>query len=232
MSTLHCRCGETHSRVMNRAGLLPLRCRYLGGVGHTFDQYLSQTASQPKDSNLQHTCQADLCCARATASKNAAITDIKCTAGMVCSHAVPGANKFISCCTPEQFALYDVLLYALLKERPVYAFVLDVNCRFSQHFKTRFTPPQAVTLFLIGWLHSKAGHGLHCQLEYNAMFAEDMGRCIGEQTEQLWVSVGSLLPHTVMVDMYSLMFALSLNLLHIMQLDQLLYNCRHTAQYS
>lgn len=40
----------------------------------------------------------------------------------------------------------------------------------------------------IGWLHAKAGHNVDCQLKFNAMFCELLGRCFGEGIEQLWVS--------------------------------------------
>lgn len=40
----------------------------------------------------------------------------------------------------------------------------------------------------IGWLHAKAGHNVDCQLQFNAMFGEQLGRNFGEGIEQLWVS--------------------------------------------
>jgi hypothetical protein len=41
-------------------------------------------------------CQADLVTATASAPKNHAVTDIKTTGGMLCGHAAPGRDKFIS----------------------------------------------------------------------------------------------------------------------------------------
>jgi hypothetical protein len=48
--------------------------------------------------------------------------------------------------------------------------------------------PEAVQMeFVVGWLHSRAGHKLECQLESCSMFKEGLGRLIGEMMEQIWV---------------------------------------------
>ena len=41
----------------------------------------------------------------------------------------------------------------------------------------------------LGWLHSKAGHDMGCQLKFSVLYAEGFGRAIGEKAEQLRVSL-------------------------------------------
>jgi hypothetical protein len=42
-------------------------------------------------------------------------------------------------------------------------------------------------LWVVGWLHSKAGHKVDCQLKFCSMFRSNTGRLIGEMMEQIWV---------------------------------------------
>lgn len=96
------------------------------------------------------------------------------------------------CPDAENFSAYDAVFVSKLKVEPDLfdALCIDVNCRYQSHF--RFHHPVYAALIptmLVGWLHSNAGHNLSCQLEFCGMYYEDMGRCVGEQTEQLWVSI-------------------------------------------
>lgn len=68
-------------------------------------------------------------------------------------------------------------------------FCLDINCQLAGNIK-RNHPKLALKIkkFMVGWLHSNAGHKLACQLNFCSMFREGTGRAIGEQPEQFWVS--------------------------------------------
>lgn len=87
--------------------------------------------------------------------------------------------------------MYDVIFYHLLVGLflLVDAIFLDINCRYAPHVKIH-VPELAchLPLMLVGWLHANAGHNLQCQLKYCGMYQDLLGRCIGEQCEQLWVS--------------------------------------------
>jgi hypothetical protein len=191
------KCGQTHKNVCDELGLFPLRHRYLGlRINKTFQRYVDHPDTAIKRAHAEKvvgpaltSCQADLVAATASAPKNHAITDIKTTAGMLCGHAVPGRDKFISCPTAENYALYDIMLDSLADERVIHAFALDVNCRYSHHLKICLPEVyKKIRKFIIGWLHSKAGHGLACQLKFSGLHVGDgLGRAIGEQAEQLWV---------------------------------------------
>lgn len=100
---------------------------------------------------------------------------------------------FISCPDPECFAGFDAIFVPKLlsKDAPkLDAIIIDVGCRYEAHFKYHHEVVSAqVPHVFVGWLHSNAGHNLSCQLKFCGMYHEGMGRCIGEQTEQLWVSL-------------------------------------------
>lgn len=127
------------------------------------------------------------------ASKAGGVTDIKCTVGTCCaSHGVPLKGGFLSGDSHEQFAHYVALLYVLRPLLPALkAVLLDINCQFGKHVQANYPGALAAGLaFYIGWLHARAGHGISCQLQYSAVFQADMGRCVGELIEQLWVRGG------------------------------------------
>jgi hypothetical protein len=44
------------------------------------------------------------------------------------------------------------------------------------------------TDYVVGWLHSKAGHQLKCQLDFCSMFKPETGRMPAENMEQVHVS--------------------------------------------
>ena len=72
---------------------------------------------------------------------------------------------------------------------------MDSNCQYSAHLRNLAGPAVLQDLECrIGWLHSKAGHNIDCQLKFSALYAKGFGRAIGENAEQLHVS--SLLPLT------------------------------------
>ena len=66
--------------------------------------------------------------------------------------------------------------------------VLDFNCKFSAHAKNHWCNAFKGIVFLIGWLHSKSGHKLECQLGFSSMYRPGTGRLVGENMEQVWVS--------------------------------------------
>lgn len=104
---------------------------------------------------------------------------------------------FLSCPDEENFAAYDsIFVPVLLSNNPPSfdAVCIDVGCRYKAHFKHHHPVVSAkFPHVLVGWLHSNAGHNLSCQLQFCGMYYEGMGRCIGEQTEQLWVSLSMFL---------------------------------------
>jgi Kyakuja-Dileera-Zisupton transposase len=197
-------CGRTHTAVCNQLHYHPKIETFVTVANTQKLEELQRQAGVRQDDDVDYVCQADLSCARAAPCKGGAVTDIKCTAGMVCTHVVPARGLFIQSSSPEHFMLYDVLLLTLLdrlaeQNQQLKGFLLDINCRFSSHFKhfiqRNFPDVNAYAyvgatsfLWMIGWLHSKAGHNLQCQLDFSALFKDGTGRCIGEQCEQLWVS--------------------------------------------
>jgi len=124
------------------------------------------------------------------------VLDEKCIVGGACKHAVPVKHTFATSSRHEHFALYGAMLAMCLFGSATQAplaptlqdFQLDINCQFSKWFIKHLPQLAAPLCFTIGWLHSKAGHNLECQLEFSAMFAEGLGRADGEQMERVWVS--------------------------------------------
>lgn len=90
-------------------------------------------------------------------------------------------------CLPEWLLCSVLPACCQVLKLAVDAFFLDINCQFSKHVAANCGHLAAGIRFYIGWLHAKAGHNLECQLEFNGLFADGLGRCIGEYIEQLWV---------------------------------------------
>jgi hypothetical protein len=105
-------------------------------------------------------------------------------------------SSFIFCPTHESFAYYDLLLsgvHAELKKAGIElkGLMLDTNCRYCPHAERDLAFDLKASegfIYNVGWLHSKAGHKLDCQLKFSSMYSAGLGRCIGESMEQLWVS--------------------------------------------
>jgi hypothetical protein len=90
----------------------------------------------------------------------------------------------------EHFGQYKAMVAVVRHHLPeLQVLLLDINCQVSKHLQRRM-PTQAGDLrFYICGMHAKAGHNLECQLLFNSMFGQDLGRgCFGEGIEQLWVS--------------------------------------------
>lgn len=107
---------------------------------------------------------------------------------------------FYNCPDDENFSGYDAIFVSALAANGHFcdALCLDVNCRYQAHFKNHHPVYAAmIPTMLVGWLHSNAGHNLSCQLKFCGMYYESMGRCIGEQPEQLWVSCGGIAHHVL-----------------------------------
>lgn len=84
----------------------------------------------------------------------------------------------------------DVCQHAKGRDRKLEAFFLDINCQYASHLRNLAGAEILEELRChVGWLHSKSGHGLDCQLKFSAMFAKDLGRAIGEDAEQLHVRI-------------------------------------------
>lgn len=148
----------------------------------------------PRAAGGDATCTANLTCARPVAAGNSTVKDVECFAGAVCSCGVPVQGMFVSCGVPECFPVYDSMMATIQGaiecdgDQSVKAIMLDIACQFGPSFKTRFSHSLPELLFRVGWLHSKAGHNLACQLKSGGEFTAGLGRCIGEAIEQLWVS--------------------------------------------
>ena len=66
---------------------------------------------------------------------------------------------------------------------------MDTCCRYEAHLRNLAGPDILETVECwLGWLHSKAGHDIGCQLDFSGLYAEGFGRAIGENAEQLHVS--------------------------------------------
>lgn len=174
--------------------LTPLMTRFFGEAHQDYHQNgprASQPASEPSQPALEDPqCPVEMNCARPTATGRGACVDQKCVIGTTCIHTVPVANGFLTSSHHENFSQYDTILWGhlvhCLPELEVLA--LDINCKYSIHAKRDFAacvPPNFV--FVNGWLHSKAGHDLTCQLAFSSLFKSGVGRLTGEGIEQLWV---------------------------------------------
>ena len=170
------------------AVLTPVRCKFFGVLNDRFGPYL-HSLGRPT-TTAPSACTADLAAARPYSTRRAVATDICTTITNTCAHSVPGKGLFISSPVAECFPAYDLqLTLGILPEGGFDAFVMDTNCQHAAHFRNCFPghAPDGMR-WHIGWLHSQAGHGLACQLEFSSMYAEGMGRAIGENPEQLHVS--------------------------------------------
>ena len=73
-------------------------------------------------------------------------------------------------------------------DRKLEGFILDLSCQYSSHLRNKAGAQVLEELkCYVGWLHSQAGHNMSCQLKFSSMFAENLGRAIGENAEQLHV---------------------------------------------
>lgn len=103
--------------------------------------------------------------------------------------------SFVSSPDAENFHVYCAMLMALFLRGKlrIDGFILDINCQFSGNL-ARNQPAIAAQIKyqLVGWLHANAGHKLACQLKFSGLYRMGLGRCIGEQMEQLWVSCSDL----------------------------------------
>lgn len=105
---------------------------------------------------------------------------------------VPVRESFVSSADPESFFLYKASLMSVLVggKLKVDGFCLDINCQFSGNLDKEMPALSALIEHkLVGWLHANAGHKLSCQLKFSGLYREGTGRCVGEQSEQLWVSL-------------------------------------------
>ena len=64
---------------------------------------------------------------------------------------------------------------------------VPLSCRYGVHAKAVLPWVQEVD-FCLGWLHSKAGHRLDCQLKFCSMYRAQAGRAPLECMEQVFVS--------------------------------------------
>jgi hypothetical protein len=218
--THHANCGTTVTRAHTHAGLPRSSNKYFADLDATLpEQLLLHSAhkqqQRPADNEPDDACGANLSCAREEAYAGVKALDVKCVVGMCCMHGIPAVGMYLSCSTPEQFVYYDILLEELLAKRPdMRAFVLDINCQYKKHFM-KLQPELASGLqFWIGWLHSKAGHNLSCQLENSALYANQLGRVIGENMEHVWVCF-SVLEVTLLTSMHGMLVSETIPCLHV-----------------
>ena len=80
----------------------------------------------------------------------------------------------------------------LYEDRTLEGFFMDTCCQYEAHLRNLAGPGILDTVECwLGWLHSKAGHDISCQLGFSGLYAEGFGRAIGENAEQLHVSHAS-----------------------------------------
>ena len=95
------------------------------------------------------------------------------------------------------FAKWEALAHAVvcaiagnIDDRRLQGFFMDTNCQYSSHLRNLAGEDILDSLeCYLGWLHSKAGHDMGCQLKFSGLYAEGFGRAIGENAEQLHVSL-------------------------------------------
>lgn len=142
-----------------------------------------------EDADELASCEAHLTCARDAAKLGDGKIDERNISGAVCCHSVPIHSLFLSSPAHEHFgqhaATVAVARYSVLPELEV--LLLDINCQFSKYLRRELPEFADGLRCYIGWLHAKAGHNLECQLDFNAMFGNGLGRLFGEGIEQLWV---------------------------------------------
>ena len=143
-------------------------------------------------------CITALHCNREFAKTGRGEMDIKGTVAIVCSHVFPGMRCCLPMTVPECHHFYDLLLEYLLRVRPdtkdVY---LDLMCRYATRFKGLidrlssegvFPTPNPDIEMLLPMMHA-FDHNHQCQLKFSALYADGVGRRVGEQTEVLWSTV-------------------------------------------
>lgn len=143
-------------------------------------------------------CTTALHCNRESIKQKRGEMDIVGTVAIVCPHIFPGLGCCIPMTTPENHHYYDVLLEYLLRTRPdtkdVY---LDLMCRYRGRFKALIDKLSKEDIFpisaddinmLLPMMHA-FDHNHACQLVYSALYAEGVGRRVGEQTEVLWSEI-------------------------------------------
>jgi hypothetical protein len=192
-------CGTKTAQAFREADLQPRFQRFFGKVNSEVAANLKAVHAPAKTHEDEGVCTANLSCARRHATARATELDEKCVVGFSCTHGVPLQGLFLSSPTHEQFRLYDMLLKECAHQentpsRQLAGLVLDINCQYEAHVRNLDAEFASSHAFLIGWLHSKSGHNLDCQLRYSAMFAPGTGRLIGENMEHIWVR--GLLTHS------------------------------------
>lgn len=144
----YARCGTTHDQVCRERGWgQRLPSRYLGACHTLAPKYLSMVRQEQQQQRQQPgvpdpevvACQAQISAARSAVLVNTkAPTDIKCTLGMVCMHAIAVRGVFIGSTVPEALFLYTLMLGELWQAKgrgeggDLHAFVLDTGCRCVQ----------------------------------------------------------------------------------------------------
>ncbi|KAL4424287.1 hypothetical protein ABPG75_001588 [Micractinium tetrahymenae] len=186
-------CGMSITAAWERAGLQPQLSVYFGPMRSIVEELQScaPVASNEQEEGGEHaSCDAHLTCARETAKCSGGQLDERNVCGAVCSHGVPVRQLFMSSPAHEHFWQYRAMLALARQFLPeLEAVLLDINCQFSKNVEKRMPSVAAGLRFFIGWLHAKAGHNLECQLRFNAMFGDGLGRCFGEGIEQLWAEL-------------------------------------------
>lgn len=110
--------------------------------------------------------------------------------GLTCIHTVPVKDGFLSTEFNENFFHYDALIWETVQPTApsLKLLLLDNNCKYAAHARNHYSAAVPEDFrFNNGWLHSRAGHDLQCQLRFSSLYAEGVGRDTGEGIEQLWV---------------------------------------------
>ena len=166
---------------------------------------LSKTATErakPQDDAIAHAeqgtlpaCTTALSCNRASSSSKRAEMEFTGQVAVVCSHIFPGLGLAVGMTTPEQHIFYDMVLTDALKRMSHLGVIfLDLMCRYHVRFTglVRELIERGVVReeardirLLLPWMHG-FDHDMDCQIKFSGLYAEGVGRRVGEQTESWW----------------------------------------------
>jgi hypothetical protein len=117
---------------------------------------------------------------------------------VVSSHIFPGLGLAVGMTTPEQHIFYDMVLGEALKcTSHLGVIFLDLMCRYHARFnllregliERGIVKAAAKNIkLLLPWMHG-FDHDMDCQLEFSGLYAEGVGRRVGEQTESWWAKI-------------------------------------------
>ena len=196
-----------------QVGLLPATSTYLSipaaGVleqrntsGSSLQQAVGSTvpatvvpAEEEAGEGVLPACTTALSCNRENSYNTRAELDICGLVSVVCTHGFPALGCTIAMTAAENHSYYDAAFEHLFRSKSTVRQVyLDLMCRYKGRLRRLLerlvaggyiTPECLDVKLLIPWMHA-FDHDLTCQLKFSGLYAEGVGRRVGEQTESLW----------------------------------------------